>query len=130
MTNYIRGNLFSSAQHQRVVISKISYVGDAPHQRLDDDCKCPRPGLLEDFAQISRRDEHNLRDWIMQPLNFALINRLHLPPHLPNFLFLIVVRKDFAETLKRYYFRRQLIPPQHRLERGGGPGHQSKPQIP
>src|SRR5216684_517083 len=39
----------------------------------------------------------------MQSLDFAVINRLHLPPQLPDFLFLIIVRKDFAETLERHH---------------------------
>src|SRR5713101_765790 len=130
VTDHVRRNLLTSAQHQRIVIPKISYVGDAPHQRLDEDRERPRPGRLEDFPQISRRDEYNLRHRIVQPLDFAVLNRLHLPPELPDFLFLIIVRKDLAETLERYDFRRQLIPPKHRLKPGRGPGHQAKPQIP
>src|SRR5207253_1961867 len=55
---------------------------------------------------------------------------LHLPPQLPNFLFLIIIGKDFAETLERNYFRWQFISPQDWLKRGGGPRHQAKPQIP
>src|SRR5437016_5073145 len=106
MTNDVRRNLFAAAQHQRIVISEISYVGDAPDQRLDDDRKCPWPGRLEDFTQISRRNEYNLRHRIVQPLDFAVINWLHLPPQLPDSLFLIIVRKDLAETFERNYFRR------------------------
>ena len=66
----------------------------------------------------------------MQSLDFTVINRLHLPPQLPNFLFLIIIGKDFAETLERNYFRWQFISPQDWLKRRGGPGDQAKPQIP
>src|SRR5229473_3166886 len=66
----------------------------------------------------------------MQPLDFAVINRLHLPPEPPDFLFLVVIGKDFAETLERDHFRRQFIPAQKRLKCGRRSGDQSKPQVP
>ena len=130
VTNHVGRNFFSSAQHQRIVIAKISDVGDPPYQGLDDNCKCTRPGRFEDFTQICRRDENNLRKRVMKPLDFAVINRLDLPPKLPDFLFLIVARKDFAESFERNDFRRQFIAPQNWLKRRRRSGHQAKPQIP
>src|SRR5258708_23646759 len=79
-------------------ISKIPHVGDAPNQWLDDDRKRSPPRRVQNFAQVCRRNEDHLRDRIMQPLDFAVINRLHLPPEPPDFLFLVIIRKDFAET--------------------------------
>src|SRR5213080_131086 len=109
MANHIRWNLLPSAEHQRIVIPKIPNIGDPPHQGLDDDRKCARPGRLEDFAEISRRDENNLRQRIMEPFDFAVINGLHLPPQLADLLLLIVAGQDFAESLERNDLGRQFI---------------------
>src|SRR5437660_12936528 len=125
----IGGNLISTAQYEGVMVSKISYVSDASHQRLDDNRKRSWRRWIENFAQIPRCHEYNLRYRIMQPLDFTVIDWLYLPPELPDVLFLVVVRKDFAETFECNHLWRHVIPPQDGLKAGGGPGHQAKPQI-
>src|SRR5437667_10095844 len=100
MTDYVRRNLFSPAQYQRIVVSKIPYVGDAPDQWLNHDRKCSRPRRVQYFAQVCRRNEDYLRYRIMQPLNFAIVNWLDLPPQTAAFLFLIIIGQDFAECFE------------------------------
>src|SRR5207245_9043818 len=102
MANHIRWNLLPSAEHQRIVIPKIPNIGDPPHQGLDDDRKCARPGRLEDFAEISRRDENNLRQRIMEPFDFAVINGLHLQPQLAALLLMILAGTALYKFFRRY----------------------------
>src|SRR4029077_2018901 len=95
-----------------------------------DDFKRARRGGIEDLTQVSGRDKNYLGERIVQPLEFAVIDGLHLAPKQTEFLLLIIVRKDLAEPLKGDDFRRQIIPPQHRLKSRRGPRHKPKPQIP
>ena len=111
------------------MIPEVPHVGDSSHQRLDNDCECVRICGIQNFPHVSRRNEHHLRNRIMQPHHFALVNRLHLPPELADFLFLVIVREDFAEAFQRQHFRRYFVSPKNCLKLGRGPGHQAKPEV-
>src|ERR1700722_16410317 len=66
----------------------------------------------------------------MDLLDFVVINRLYLPPQLADFLFLLVIRKNFLESLERDPLWRQFVAPQNRFEFWRRPADQSKPDIP
>src|SRR5579859_5407514 len=100
MAHDIDGNLFPTAQHQSVVISEIPNVGDAAHERFNDNRKRPRPILFENVAQITSREKHNLRNGVVQPFDFTTVNWLDLPPELANLLLTVVTRKDLTKTLE------------------------------
>src|SRR5712664_1242598 len=108
---------------------EVPHVGNSPHERLDNDCEGLRMCGIQNFPQVRRRNEHDLRDRIMKPHHFAVVNRLYLPPELTDFLFVVTVREDVAETFQRQHFRRYLIPPENRLEFWRGPGNQAKPKV-
>src|SRR6266850_1333347 len=65
----------------------------------------------------------------MQPHYFARVNRLHLPPELADFLFLVIVREDFAEAFQSQHFRWYFVAPENRLKLGRWPCHQAKPEV-
>ena len=111
------------------MIPKVPHVGDSTHERLDHDHESLRVGGIQNFPQVGRRNEHDLRDSVVQPQDFALVNRLHLFPELADLLFGVIIREDFAEALESQNFRGNFVTSENRIELGCGPGHQAKPEV-
>ena len=65
----------------------------------------------------------------MQLFDFAIVDRLHLPPKLPNFLFFIIGGKNFLKAFERDHFRRQFVATQIRLEIRRRPADQAEPNV-
>ena len=80
VAHHVGGNILRAAEHDGVVIAKISNVGEVTDQRLNNYAESALLGWLVHGAQISGSDKNNLRDGFVHALDFSVISRLHLTP--------------------------------------------------
>src|SRR5207237_6736133 len=122
-------NIVRAAQQPRIVVAKIPHVGYSSYQRLDNDGEPARAERVQNLTEIAGRGKHDVRQWLMQALDFAVINGLHLLPEIPDFLFLVIARKKFAESRQRDHIGRQFVAPQNWLKSRCRSGNEAKPQV-
>src|SRR5580704_6733848 len=125
----VRRDVIRTAQNDRVMLAGIPNVRDASDQRLEDDGKCPRSRGILKLPEITRRHKNDLRHWVMNFLNFPIVDGLQISPEAPDFLLFVIAGENFAEAIERQHFRRHVVSPKCYQEFRRGPGKQTKPNV-
>ena len=129
MAHHIGGDFVAAAENDGVVIAIIAYVGDAADEGLHDDGKRARLTRIVQLPQIGVGHQHDLRNGIVEALDFPVINRLHLPPELTDFLLRVVEGENLAETFQSQNFGRKFVAAQPGLKLGRRPGNDAEPDV-
>ncbi len=129
VANDIGGDVFAAAEDNRVMVAEITDVGDAADERLDNDREGAHLGGIGKLAQVSVGDEDDLRDGIVEALDFLVVDGLDLAPELANVLLGVVGGKDFAEAFEGQQVGRKLVAAEDGLEFRRGTGDDAEPDV-
>jgi hypothetical protein len=102
-------NFVATAEDDGVAVAEVADVGDAADEWLDDDGEGAILGGIENFAEVGASHQDDLRYLIVEALDFAIVDGLHVAPELANLLFLVIGGKQLVETLEGENFRGQLL---------------------